>query len=63
MALLYFISVVSVFQRSGLGLHARLMTLLCEKKNIVAKSKEMKTGLNLAGSSTAGCGSKGLLYQ
>jgi hypothetical protein len=33
------------------------MTLLCKKIN-VAKSREVKTGRNLAGSSKEGCGSK-----
>jgi hypothetical protein len=38
-------------------LAARLMTLLC-KKNIVAISKEVKTGCNLAEFSMKGYGSK-----
>jgi hypothetical protein len=48
-----------------LGLAARLTTLLCKKKTIVAKSKEVKTGwsnsqewTNLAESSNEGYGSK-----
>jgi hypothetical protein len=40
------------------GLDARLTTLLCKKK-IVAKSKEVKSGCNLAESSKKGYGSKG----
>jgi hypothetical protein len=39
-------------------LDARLTTLLCEKKIIVAKSKEVKTGSNLSESSKEGYGSK-----
>jgi hypothetical protein len=35
-------------------LDSRLTTLLC-KKNIVAKSKEVKTGYNLAESYKEGC--------
>jgi hypothetical protein len=41
----------------SLVLDARLTTLLC-KKIIVAKSKEVKTGCNLAESSKEDCGSK-----
>jgi hypothetical protein len=44
-------------------LDARLTTLLCKKKNIVAKSKEVKTGCNLAESSKEGCGSKRTVLQ
>jgi hypothetical protein len=38
-------------------LDARLKTLLCEEI-ILAKSKEVKPGCNLAESSNKGCGSK-----
>jgi hypothetical protein len=34
------------------------MTLFCKIKITVAKSKEVKTGCNLAESSKEGCGSK-----
>jgi hypothetical protein len=34
------------------------MTVLCKKKTIVMKPKEVKTGLNLAESSKEGYGSK-----
>jgi hypothetical protein len=44
------------------GLDARLTTLLC-KKSIVAKSKELKTGCNLAESSKDGYGSKRAFYE
>jgi hypothetical protein len=39
-------------------LDARLATLLCKRKITVAKSKEVKTGSNLAESSKEGYGSK-----
>jgi hypothetical protein len=39
-------------------LEARLATLLCKKKIIVAKSKEVKPGCNLAEFSKEGYGSK-----
>jgi hypothetical protein len=39
-------------------LDARLTTLLCKKIHIFTKSKEVKTGYNLAESSKEGCGSK-----
>jgi hypothetical protein len=42
-------------------LEARLTSLLCKKIN-VAKSKEVKTGLNLAESSKEGYGSKRALF-
>jgi hypothetical protein len=42
----------------GWGLDATLMTLPC-KKNIIMKSREMKTGCNLAESYKEGHGSKG----
>jgi hypothetical protein len=38
------------------GLGARLTSFRCRKKNIVAKSKEVKTGQNLAEPSEEGCG-------
>jgi hypothetical protein len=41
----------------GWGLESRLTTLFC-KRNIVAKSKEVKSGCNLAVSSKEGYGSK-----
>jgi hypothetical protein len=41
----------------GLGLDARPTTLLC-KRSIVAKSKEMKTGCNLADFSKQSYGSR-----
>jgi hypothetical protein len=39
-------------------LDARLTTLLCKQKSIVAKSKEVKTGTNLAESFKEGYGLK-----
>jgi hypothetical protein len=39
-------------------LDARLTTLLCKKTIIVTKSKEVKTGYNLAESSKGGYGSR-----
>jgi hypothetical protein len=36
----------------------KLTTLFCEKENVITKSKEVKTGSTLAGSSKEGCRSK-----
>jgi hypothetical protein len=45
------------------GLDASLTTLLCKKKNIVAKSKKVKTGYNLAETSKEVLLKKGLFYS